>query len=84
METPSPGSDRRKWVEGRRKAAERELLEMRFEGPSPETSIRRGLALIAFYAELHGWPVREDPITRRENESVRETWKRLRAPYVVR
>lgn len=71
--------DLRAWVASRRAAAEREREELREKGPGPEFAIRSALALIALTERLHGWPVPEDEVTRREDLQMWENWARVRA-----
>lgn len=74
---PMPREDLRRWVEDQRAAAERERASARQRGFSGDP-IRAGLELIDLAAELHGWPIPEDPVTLREDELARERWVRLR------
>lgn len=67
----------RKWVASRRAAEKREREEERAAGGSPQGAIRAALALIALVGRLHGWPVEEDSVRRRENEAARDLWCRL-------
>jgi hypothetical protein len=71
--------DLRAWVASRRAAAERERQELRDKGPDPEFAIRSALDLLALTEELHGWPVPEDEVTRREDLQMWENWARVRA-----
>ncbi|MGD2116004.1 MAG: hypothetical protein PVG07_13180 [Acidobacteriota bacterium] len=64
-------------MEDQRAAGERERQEARTVA-SPPDSIRAGLDLIALTARLHGWPIPEDPVRRREDDLARERWSRLR------
>jgi hypothetical protein len=68
----------RRWIEGRRAAGRREASEERAAGPRPAWAIRSALALVALTGRLHGWPVPETEIDRREDEIVRERWAQLR------
>jgi hypothetical protein len=68
----------RRWIETRRAAAQREALEERTAGPRPAWAITSALALVALTGRLHGWPVPETEIDRREDEIARERWARLR------
>jgi hypothetical protein len=68
----------RQWIEARRAAARREAWEERAAGPSPAWAIASALALVALTGRLHGWPVPETEIDRREDEIARERWARLR------
>jgi len=71
--------DVRRWIAGHEAAAERDRMDARAEGPRPERAIRQALGLIAFAAQLHGWPLPDDVVSRREDERAYETWARLRA-----
>jgi hypothetical protein len=53
-------------------------------GPQIEAAIAGGLALIALAGRLHGWPVPEDAIDRRDESLARERWDRLRAALLGR
>jgi hypothetical protein len=68
----------RRWVESRRAAARREIAQARREGPRPQWAIASALALVALTGRLHGWPVPETAVDRREDESAWERWARLR------
>jgi hypothetical protein len=48
---------------GRRAAERRERAELR--AADPESSLRRGLAMIALASRLHGWPLPESESDRR-------------------
>jgi hypothetical protein len=71
----------RRWVASRRAVEEREREEQRSNGPNSELSFRHALALVALTGRLHGWPVPEDEVTRREDEKARDSWSRVRAAY---
>lgn len=75
--SPMRPEDLRRWVGDQRAAAERERAAVRVGGFSTDP-IAAGLDLIDLAAELYGWPIPEDPVTRREDELVRERWVRLR------
>ncbi|HVF58491.1 MAG TPA: hypothetical protein VNJ70_01560 [Thermoanaerobaculia bacterium] len=70
-----------RWVEARRAADERERLERRERGVDRERSVRAALSLIAFAGRLHGWPLPENEVRRREDALVQESWMRLRSHY---
>jgi hypothetical protein len=44
-------------------------------------AIAGALELIDLFDRLHGWPSPEDEVRRREDESARESWRRVRAHY---
>jgi hypothetical protein len=69
--------DLRRWVADRRLAGEREREEARRSGFDRDP-IRSSLELIDLAARLHGWPVPEDRVRRREDELARDRWIRLR------
>jgi len=69
----------RRWVASRRAAEEREREELRAQGPDPAFAIRSALALADLAESLHGWPVPEDEVSRREDEQARDDWMRVRA-----
>jgi len=48
---------------------------------SSEKAFEAAGALLALTISLHGWPLPEDRVTRREDERVRESWARLRRFY---
>jgi hypothetical protein len=56
--------------------AERELA--RRDPMRPELAIELSLEMLNLYESLHGNPFVKDPITLREEEEVRQAWKRLR------
>jgi hypothetical protein len=70
--------DLRAWVHAKRAAEAREREESRTTVVDATDSIRTGLALIALAARLHGWPLPEDSVTKREDAEVRERWSVLR------
>lgn len=80
---PMRPEDLRRWVEDQRAAAVRERAAVRAGGFSPDP-IAAGLDLIDLAADLHGWPIPEDPVTRREDELARERWVRLRRALTPR
>ena len=67
------------WIEARRAAARREAGEEHALGPRPAWAIRGALALVALTGRLHGWPVPETEVDRREADLAHESWVRLRA-----
>jgi hypothetical protein len=69
----------RRWIASRRAAEARERAEVEAQGPTPASAIADGLALIALFGRLHGWPAPENDVDRREDEVVRRQWARLRA-----
>jgi hypothetical protein len=71
--------DVRRWVAARRAAEAREREEARERGPSAPAAIASALALIALAGRLHGWPLPEDEVSRREEARARGAWARLRA-----
>ena len=77
-------SDIRRWVAAHRAAEERERAEMRAAGPRPAEAIARALGLIAMAGRLHGWPVPEDDVSRREDALMYERWASLRATLMRR
>jgi hypothetical protein len=74
---PMRQDDLRRWADDQRASAERERAEARERSFAPDP-IEAALDLIALGAELQGWPVPDDPVTRREDELARERWVRLR------
>lgn len=71
-------SEVRRWLASRQAGEEREREEARNNPMSPERAFSSALALAALAEHLHGWPIPEDAVTRRENALVRRTWRRLR------
>jgi hypothetical protein len=71
--------DLRRWVHDRRAAAALERSAAR-SAPTPVASAIAGaLALVALSGRLHGWPIPDDPVSRREDERARASWARLRS-----
>lgn len=70
-------NDWKRFVEERRAVArvERELL--RKNPPTTREAVAHALELLNIYESLHGDPFVKDEITLREEQEVRETWKRL-------
>lgn len=77
-------ADIRRWVQAHRAAQLRERDELRHHPPSAAEAIQRGLALVALFGRLHGWPAPEDDYTRREQAARIQAWDRLRAALVRR
>ena len=71
-------NDWKTFVENRRAAAKAEREWLRKNPPAPEQAIAWSLELLNIYEYLHGNPFLKDDITLREEEEVRETWRRLR------
>jgi hypothetical protein len=71
--------DLRRWVDGHRAAQRRERDEAIAAGPQPGAAIGSALALVALAGRLHGWPIAEDQVERREDAAARAAWDRLRA-----
>jgi hypothetical protein len=76
--------DARRWVAGYRAAQDRERHEAMATGPEVGAAVASALALIALGGRLHGWPIPDDEIDRREDALVRERWDRLRAVLLGR
>ncbi len=76
--------DLRRWVQGHRAAQQREREEAIATGPQPEVAIASALALVALAGRLHGWPIPEDEVDRREDAATRVAWDRLRAALLSR
>jgi hypothetical protein len=70
--------DLRRWVENQRAAEARVREEQRRRGPRPQEAIAGALDLTAVAARLHGWPLPEDDVSRREDERLYDCWHRLR------
>jgi len=68
----------RRWLAGRRAGEERERQEARRHPMPAEQAIGSAVALAELVESLHGWPVPEDEVSRRENEGVRHTWLEIR------
>lgn len=62
-------------------AEQREIAERRKAGPDCAAAISSALELIELFDRLHGWPPPEDELRRREDESARQSWRRVRAHY---
>ncbi|MGH8930082.1 MAG: hypothetical protein ACRDZO_05445 [Egibacteraceae bacterium] len=72
---PPRSEDLRRWLAGQEAAQARQRQELR-ERPPSET-VTKAMALIDLAAALHGWPLPEDVVRRRECRRARETWARL-------
>ena len=77
-------SEIRRWVASHQAAEARERAEMRAAGPAPAEAIAGALALIALAGRLHGWPLPEDAVSRREDALAYGCWTRLRARLAPR
>lgn len=77
MPSRSDPESLRRWVEDRRAAAERERQAAREDGFARDP-VRAALDLIAVAGRMHGWPIPEDAVRRREDELARDRWDRLR------
>jgi len=74
--------DIRAWVENFRAAAERERVESLNRSLPPEVAFAYALDLLAFDESQNGSPFeRDDPVTRREDEEMWQTWAKLRARW---
>ena len=73
--------DLARWVENHRAAARREAEELARDPPEVEDAIAAGLALIALYGAMHGWPAPDDPIGAREDQEMWDRFSRLRRHY---
>lgn len=69
--------DLRRWIEARRRAAERERAEAR-QAPLVTDPIQAALALIAVAGSVQGWPALEDPVSIREDAAMYDRWTTLR------
>ncbi len=78
---PVDPNELRRWLAGRRAAEEREQLEVRWNPMSTAQAVASALSLLRLTVRLHGWPLAEDAVTRRENADVQATWQRLRRHY---
>lgn len=54
---------------------------MRSAAASSRDAIAQALALVALYGRLHGWPVSEDEVSRREDAQMYDRWHRLRTAF---
>jgi len=77
MPSSSSPEDLRRWVEDRRAAEEREQQAAR-QGGFARDPVRAALDLMAIAGRMHGWPIPEDVVRRREDELARDRWDRLR------
>ncbi len=74
--------DVRRWVENFRCASEREMAELRRNPRTPQEAIAAAMALLRYDETLHGNPFeRDDPVSRREDEELWESWAKLRARW---
>jgi hypothetical protein len=78
---PVDPNELRRWLAGRRAAEEREQQEARRHPLSTAQAVAAALSLFRLNVRLNGWPLVEDPVTRRENAEVQATWQRLRHHY---
>jgi hypothetical protein len=78
---PTDPNEMRRWLAGRRAAEEREKQQLREHPLTTAQSVASALSLFRLTVRLHGWPLPEDPVTRRENAEVGATWQRLRRHY---
>jgi hypothetical protein len=70
-----------RWLRRWEAVADVERSEAVEDELSPSDSLSRALDLIAFVAELHGWPLPGDVVSREEEAAVRESWAKLRHHY---
>ena len=76
--------DIRRWVEGHRAAQRREQAEVAAAGHEPAIAIRHALALIAFSGRLHARADANDAADRRDEDTARASWARLRTVLLTR
>lgn len=77
-------ADLRRWIEHHRTAEEREREDRRGKPLSAEESFARAMELIDLAAELSGWPVADDAVTRRLDERRNAAWRTLRERLLPR
>jgi uncharacterized protein YoaH (UPF0181 family) len=71
--------DIRRWAENYRRAAEREVQELRRRPMSAGQAIAAAMDLLRFDESLNGDPfLRDDPVSQREDEQMWEAWRTLR------
>jgi len=74
--------DIRRWDRNQRAAAARERVATREHPLTASEAWAAALALVAFDEKLNGSPFqREDPVSSREDEEMREAWAKLRARW---
>jgi hypothetical protein len=74
--------DIKRWDENHRAAAARERAATREHPLAPAQAWAAALALLAFDERMNGSPFeREDPVSLREDEEMREAWAKLRAGW---
>jgi hypothetical protein len=76
--------DLRRWVEGHRAAQRRERAETAATGYEPAIAIRHALALIALSGRLNVGADANDAVDRRDEETARASWTRLRTVLLKR
>jgi hypothetical protein len=76
--------DLRRWVEGHRAAQRRERAEAALTRPEPAIAIRHALALIALSGRLPARTDANDAADRRDEDTARTSWTRLRAALLTR
>jgi hypothetical protein len=64
-------------VYDKRAVEDRERAERR-GAAAPHKAVAQALALVALYGRLHGWPAREDEVSRREDAEMYARWHRLK------
>jgi hypothetical protein len=68
----------RAWLARRRAGEEWERAEAYGTLVPVREAFARGMELIDFAAELHGWPIPADAVGRRQDAEVRLVWRKLR------
>jgi hypothetical protein len=76
--------DLRRWVEGQQAAQRRERAEATAAGREPAIAIRHALALIALGGRLNVRADANDVADRRDEETARASWTRLRTALLQR
>jgi hypothetical protein len=71
-------ADLRRWALTRRAAAREEALLAAAERPTPAEAMDRALELIDLAADLHGWPLPQDPTSEEEDLIAYNRWAKLR------
>jgi hypothetical protein len=75
--------DPRRWwlARARAETVERQLARDRTD---ERNVVALALDFMTLVESMHGWPPPRDPVSDRENEIVRATWKRMRRNWAAR
>lgn len=74
----------RHWIAGFEAAAEIDRRELLDHPASSQETLERLVSLVGFAVELHGWPLPQDSVAKRELAAACDSWDRLRARFAAR